>query len=162
MEHLRGMGGTRPLPADDLSADKMANAKATYFFALFRDSLVCCSIPPWTIEQQAEIVRAITGWSFTTYEALKVGERVANMGKLFNLHEGITSAQDVLPKRMFQPTKTGPLSEGGIDPKKMQAAIQLFYGMMGWDEQTGVPSRAKLGELGLGWAAEAIEPAVAT
>ncbi|NQU97090.1 MAG: hypothetical protein HQ548_05545, partial [Chloroflexi bacterium] len=32
----------------------------------------------------------------------------------------------------------------------------MFYGVMGWDEETGIPTRAKLGELGVSWAAEHI------
>ncbi len=159
-EHLRGMGATRPLPADDLSEDKVANEKAVHLWSLFRDSLVCCQFVPWSIDQQAEIVRAVTGWSYTTYEAMKLGERIATLGRLFNLREGVTAAEDALPKRMFGPTRSGALRDGGIDPEKMQDAIRMFYGMMGWDERTGEPTLAKLRELGIGWAAEEAPSAV--
>ncbi|RJS87937.1 hypothetical protein CW705_09760 [Candidatus Bathyarchaeota archaeon] len=30
----------------------------------------------------------------------------------------------------------------------------MYYRMMGWDEETGVPTRGKLEELGIGWVAE--------
>ncbi len=162
IEELRGMGGTRPLPADDLSEDKVANEKAHHISRLFIDSMVCCSIPPWTLDQRIEIIRAVTGWTYTTYEAGKLGERIATLGRLFNLREGITSAQDTLPKRMFTPTQAGALKNGGLDPEKMQNAIRVFYGMMGWDEQTGVPTRGRLWELGIGWAAESLPSAVPT
>jgi aldehyde:ferredoxin oxidoreductase len=125
-EHIRGMGATRPLPAHDLSADKVANVKAVHLWALFRDSLVCCQFVPWTIAQHVDIVRAVTGWSYTTYEALKLGERIATMGRIFNLREGLTAAQDTLPKRLFNPTRAGALSTGGIEQEKMQNAIQTF------------------------------------
>jgi aldehyde:ferredoxin oxidoreductase len=157
-EHIRGMGATRPLPANDLSADKVANARAVHLWSLFRDSLVCCQFVPWTIEQQAEILRAVTGWSYTTYEALKLGERIATLGRVFNLREGITSAQDTLPKRLFRPTRAGALRDGGVDPEKMQDAIRTFYGMMGWDSETGIPTPEKLMELRIGWAGEEIAP----
>ena len=155
-EHIRGMGAIRPLPADDLSADKVANEKAVHIWSLFRDSLVCCQMLPWSINQQVEIVRAATGWSYTTYEALKLGERIATLGRAFNLREGITAEQDTLPKRMFKPTRAGALRSGGIDQEKMRAAIHTFYGMMGWDEQTGVPTPTKLAELGIAWADEEV------
>ena len=155
-EHIRGMGAIRPLPADDLSADKVASEKAVHIWRMFGDSLVCCQFLPWTIDQQVEIVRAATGWGYTTYEALKQGERVATLGRIFNLREGITSAQDSLPKRMFKGTKAGALRNGGLDPAKMQEAVRMFYGMMGWDEETGVPTRGKLLELGIVWAEEAV------
>lgn len=155
-ELLRGLGASRPLPANDLSEDKVASQKAAHMQALFRDSVVCCSFVPWTMDQHVEIIRAVTGWSYTTHEALKLGERIATLGRIFNLREGITRAKDELPKRMFKPTPTGGLRNGGIDPVKMQQAIKTFYGMMGWDMETGIPTRGKLAELGISWAAESI------
>jgi len=153
-EHLRGMGATRPLPADDLSDEKIASQKASHMWNLFLDSLVCCQFVPWSVDQLVEAVRAVTGWSYTTYEAVKLGERIATLGRVFNLREGITAAQDTLPKRMFGPTRAGALKRGGIDPEKFRRAVRAFYAMMGWDEETGVPTRSKLRELGIGWAAE--------
>ncbi|MDH5362055.1 MAG: hypothetical protein OEW84_01920 [Aigarchaeota archaeon] len=38
-------------------------------------------------------------------------------------------------------------------------AITLYYAMMGWNPQTGVPTRAKLEELGLGWLARYVKKA---
>jgi aldehyde:ferredoxin oxidoreductase len=120
--------------------------------------LISCQFVPWTIEQQVEIIRAVTGWSYTTYEALKLGERVATLGRVYNLREGLTAAQDTLPKRMFRPTRSGALKDGGVDPEKMQQAIHMFYGMMGWDSETGIPTPEKLMELRLGWAEDAVAP----
>lgn len=152
-EHMRGMGAVRPLPPNDLSDEKVAFHKAAHIWNLFLDSAVCCKFVPWSIDQMAEIVRAVTGWSYTTYEALRLGERVATLGRVFNIREGITSAQDNLPKRMFGPTRAGALKDGGIDPEKFRRAIHTFYGIMGWDEETGVPTHGKLVDLGIGWAA---------
>ena len=151
-EHYRSMGATRPLPANDLSADKVANQKAAHTHSLFRDSVVVCSFVPWTIERTVDIVRAVTGWSYSVHEALMLGQRIATLSRIFNLREGIDVAADSLPNRMFEGTPTGGLKDGGIDREKMQDAISLFYGMMGWDEQTGVPTRSHLGEMGIGWA----------
>ncbi len=153
-EHLRGMGATRPLPADDLSDEKMASQKAAHLWNLFLDSVVCCQFVPWSIDQLVDIVRATTGWSYTAHEALRLGARVATLGRVFNLREGIDSARDTLPKRMFGPTRAGALKDGGIDAEKFGRAVRAFYGMMGWNEETGVPSRGTLLDLGVGWAAD--------
>lgn len=153
-EHLRGMGATRPLPADDLSDDKMATQKAAHLWSLFRDALVSCNFVPWTIDESVDSVRAATGWSYTTHEALKLGERIATLGRLFNLREGITAAEDGLPKRMFGPTRRGALRHGGIDEKKFRRAVRTFYGLMGWDMDTGVPTPGKLRDLNIAWAAD--------
>ncbi|MBM3957585.1 MAG: aldehyde ferredoxin oxidoreductase C-terminal domain-containing protein, partial [Gemmatimonadetes bacterium] len=156
VDHLRGMGGRGPMPADDLSMDKVVTEKAAHINALFRDSLVCCQFVPWTVSQHAEIVHALTGWAYTAHEAALQGERVATLSRIFNLREGLTKADDTLPKRMFRPTQRGALRNGGVNPEKMANAIRMFYGVMGWDEETGIPTRAKLGELGVSWAAEHI------
>ncbi|NQU96924.1 MAG: aldehyde ferredoxin oxidoreductase, partial [Chloroflexi bacterium] len=156
VDHLRGLGGKGPMPADELSMNKVVTEKAAHVNALFRDSLVCCSMLPWTVSQHAEIVRALTGWSYTVHEAVQLGERIATLGRVFNLREGLTKADDTLPKRMFTGTQRGALKNGGIDRAKMQGAVKMFYGVMGWDEETGIPTRAKLGELGVSWAAEYI------
>jgi len=160
-EHLKGMGATIPLPANDLSGDKVANQKASHLWSLFRDSAVSCQFVPWTFSQQVEIIAAATGWSYTAHEALQLGERVATLGRIFNLREGIDSSQDELPKRFFNGTKSGGLKNGGIDKEKMDEAVHTMYAMMGWDEHTGVPTRAKLAELGISWAEEEIPATVA-
>lgn len=157
MEALRGWGGTKPLPADDLSAAKVANQKAAHLQALFRDSVTVCSFVPWTTEQHIEIICAITGWTYSIHEAAQLGMRIAALGRIFNMREGIMMDKDVLPRRMFGPTPTGGLKNGGIDKDKMDNAISLFYGMMGWSEDTGVPTRSTLGELDIEWASEALE-----
>lgn len=156
VQHLRGMGGAGPMPADELSWDKVRTEKAAHCYAQFRDSLVCCSMLPWTVSKHAEVVSALTGWWYTPHEAVLQGERVATLGRIFNLREGLTKADDILPKRMFTGTQRGALKGRGIDPEKMQEAIYKFYGVMGWDEETGIPTDAKLGELGIEWAREYI------
>jgi aldehyde:ferredoxin oxidoreductase len=125
-----------------------------HLWRMFADSLLTCHFVPWTLHQQVEMVRALTGWDFTAVEALRVGERVATMGRAFNLREGLTSADDQLPKRFFSPTPRGALKNTAIDPDEMNTAIHTFYRMMGWDPETGVPTHEKLEELGIAWVAE--------
>ena len=115
---------------------------------------MACIFVPWTIHNLVDMVRAATGWEYTVHEALQLGERVAAMGRIFNLREGFTAQDDRLPKRMFSGTSEGPLTDAGIDPEAMDVAIKQFYTLMGWDSETGVPTQAKLEELGIEWAAE--------
>jgi aldehyde:ferredoxin oxidoreductase len=119
----------------------------------FGDSMVMCHFAPWSLRQLVDLVRALTGWDYTDYEAMRLGERVATMGRLFNLREGLTAEDDQLPKRFFSPTPRGALQDTAIDPEAMDQAKSTFYTLMGWDPVSGVPTRAKLEELGIGWAA---------
>ena len=153
MQHLRGAGAVGPTAIDDLGPTKVANAKAAHLFALFLDSAVRCQFVPWMMNDDVAIIRAATGWDFTVHEALRVGERVENLARIFNYREGFTAADDKLPKRFFSGTRQGALKNTAIDPVALQNAIQTYYAMMGWDE-SGRPTRVKLEELGIGWAAE--------
>jgi len=105
--------------------------------------MVCCSFVPWSLDQQVEILNAATGWSYSIHEVYELGQRIATLGRIFNMREGMTAADDVMPKRMFEPTPTGGLKDGGIDKTQMDAAVKTFYGMMGWDEVTGVPTNGQ-------------------
>jgi aldehyde:ferredoxin oxidoreductase len=61
----------------------------------------------------------------------------------------------VLPERFYTPFEEGPLAGVGLDRATFDRAKGDFYELMGWDRQTSVPSRVKLEQLGIGWAADA-------
>jgi aldehyde:ferredoxin oxidoreductase len=82
---------------------------------------------------------------------MKVGERIMNMTRIFNLREGFTSDDDILPDRFFQPHTSGALAETAIDLENFREAKNIYYEMMGWDKN-GVPSKIKLDELDISWA----------
>ena len=82
MDSVRQLGVPEPLPANDLSAAKAFMVKSQHMWRLFGDSLAMCRFVPWTIHQQVELLRALTGWEYTTVEALQLGERVATMGRV--------------------------------------------------------------------------------
>ena len=113
---------------------------------------------PWTFSERAEIVQAATGWNFTLFEWMKIGERALNMARLFNAREGFTTADDWLPARSFEPQTSGPLSDTPVDADKLRQGLGILYGMAGWDPQTGWPTQGKLEELDLAWAAEYLPP----
>jgi aldehyde:ferredoxin oxidoreductase len=95
-----------------------------------------------------EYCNAATGWNMTLFEMLKVGERANTMARLFNLREGFTRADDSLPSRLFEPLQNGALEGVALDRDAFERALTMYYQMAGWDEQ-GVPTPAKLAELGL-------------
>jgi aldehyde:ferredoxin oxidoreductase len=156
MEAARALGSLEPLPTNDLSTAKVDRAKNQHLARNFADSLVVCHFVPWTLRQQVDMLRALTGWDYTDFEALRQGERVATMARVFNLREGLTAADDQLPKRFFSPT---PQKNTAIDPEAMNRARRTFYFLMGWEPTSGVPKLEKLEELGIAWVAEESLPA---
>jgi len=151
-DNLASLGILEPLPLEDLGPRKV---RAFIYFVHWRvldNCLLLCDFLPWDYIEKTSIVRAVTGWNTTAWELMKIGERVTNMARVFNIREGFKREDDWLPERFFHPKTSGALSKTSIDPEKLRNAIDTYYKMMGWDEE-GVPIREKLEELDIGWVA---------
>jgi aldehyde:ferredoxin oxidoreductase len=83
---------------------------------------------------------------------MKVGERKVNMMRQVNARRGFSRKDDTLPDRLYEPIPAGPSKGAHVDREVFQRLLDQYYGMMGWDAQTGNPTRGKLLELGLDWA----------
>jgi aldehyde:ferredoxin oxidoreductase len=153
---LSSVGLLDPVPAEDLSP-----AKVRLFVYLqqiwgFHDVLDWCiftAVPEFraiSLNQLAEVVGAVTGWKTSLFELMKAGERGVTMARAFNVRYGFSAADDSLPERFFEPMRAGTLKGHFIDRQAFEQALSLYYGMLGWDEN-GVPTRARLEELGIGW-----------
>ena len=110
-----------------------------------------CQFHHYSISRIQDVLQAVTGWNVRAFEIMKAGERALTMARVFNMREGLTVDDDVLPPRMMEPLNAAAVSNWKIDPDEFAKARSLFYGMMGWDERTGIPREAKLHELGIGW-----------
>ncbi|MCD6537808.1 aldehyde ferredoxin oxidoreductase C-terminal domain-containing protein, partial [Candidatus Bathyarchaeota archaeon] len=153
-EKVKALGILDQAPLEDLGPNKVRLLIYCTFTAILDNCLLMCGSVPWSYDQKLEILRAVTGWNSTMWELMKLGERVLNMARAFNIREGITSDDDWLPDRFFHPQTAGPLSEVAVNPDELKNARRIYYRMMCWDEETGVPSKGKLEELGIGWVAE--------
>lgn len=98
-----------------------------------------------------ELVNASTGWETSLWSLMKASERALNLARCFNVREGFTAADDNLPERLFEKLLFGPRKGSRLDREEFDNALRLYYGMMGWDRNTGIPTPAKLQELDLGW-----------
>ena len=79
-------------------------------------------------------------------EVMKIGERVNNLVRLFNIREGLTRDLDTLPKRFFrEPLKEGPSRNHVVE---LDQLMEEYYVVRGWDAD-GVPGEEKLMELEL-------------
>jgi len=107
-------------------------------------------------------IRAATGWEITMEEALRIGERATNMARVFNIREGFSRKDDTLPERLFEALENGLLEGQSYPRQEFEQALTLLYTLKGWDPQTGRPTRQRLEDLGLEWAAEILDTASAT
>ena len=149
------IGILEPLEIDDIGIKKIrALVYITNWHNLYNALLICYFLP-WDYVDAPEILRAVTGWYTSTWELMKVGERITTMARAFNIREGFTKKDDWLPERFFEPHTSGPLAETSIKPDELKSAIRNYYNMMGWDDD-GIPTKSKLEELELEWISQHI------
>jgi aldehyde:ferredoxin oxidoreductase len=101
-----------------------------------------------------EVINASTGWKTNMYEMMQAAERRIHMFRAYDAREGFSSADDVLPKRIYEPMIGGVLDGYVYDKEAFDKAKEYYYSIAGWDKDTGNPSRAKLEEFGLEWCLE--------
>ena len=129
-------------------------AKFQSFRDMF-DSLLLCKFAPLSPSVIAEILSAITGWNFTPADLATAGERSIDLKRAINNRLGVTPKDDKLPKINLQ-----VLNEGGSAGKSPDMAVLLkeYYDFRKWDGNTGKPTKEKLLELGLDFAAKDLWP----
>lgn len=94
----------------------------------------------------AGMLSTLTGVDYPLDEFVKVGDRIWNLERLWNLKVGYTAADDTLPPRLLNdPIRTGP-SKGEVN--RLDEMLPEYYELRGWDAD-GVPTAAKLEELSL-------------
>ncbi|PIE72648.1 MAG: aldehyde:ferredoxin oxidoreductase [Deltaproteobacteria bacterium] len=104
----------------------------------FFDALILCRFyrDMYQWQELAAMTKATTGLDLTDGEMQAIAQRITDDTRLFNLREGLTPADDKLPKRFSQEM----LPEAGkvISEEEMQLLLQNYYRARGWDEN-GVP-----------------------
>ena len=154
---LRSLGVLEPMALESMGPEKVRAAMYHSIHQAMSNCLTTCIFVPWSMQQRADLVRAATGWDVSDHELFKVGERALTLARVFDVREGFTIDDDRLPERSYGPTANGPLAQGGIDRELLREAVQTFYGMMGWGENSGVPRPSKLQELDVAWAIECLK-----
>lgn len=156
---LAELGLVDPQPARVLNAEKVRFAIYTQLVYSLMDTATVCAFvygPSWqlyNLEQFTEMIGAVTGWNVNLFELIKVGERRLNLMRAFNAREGVGREADTVPKKLAQGLQGGASDGVIVTVEEIEAAKDLYYEMLGWDEN-GLPRRAKLEELALGWVAD--------
>ena len=123
------------------------------------DSLIICKFTRGCYsgpDEMAEVYQLITGIPMDGEKLMKAGERIHNLAKCFNIREGWTRADDYLPKRCYtEPLQDEPAKGAVIDKEKFDQALDEYYELRGWTKE-GIPTAAKLKELGLDFCIDVI------
>jgi aldehyde:ferredoxin oxidoreductase len=99
-----------------------------------------------TGEDWAVLIESLLGYEFSEKDFRLLGERIYNLERIYNIREGLTRADDTLPKRLLEdPLPDGPAKGQVVN---LDPLLDAYYGYRGWDKN-GVPTPEKLTELGL-------------
>jgi aldehyde:ferredoxin oxidoreductase len=94
----------------------------------------------------AELLSAALGMELTGDDVLKIGERIWNLERKFNLDAGMDPKDDTLPPRLLkEPITVGP-NKGQVH--HLDQMLPQYYSIRGWSEK-GIPSKEKLASLDL-------------
>ena len=88
----------------------------------------------------ARLVSTLTGWDIDVEELLEIGERVYNLQRMFNVREGISKMDDMLPERCLELPEFGKYSS--VEECEIKSYAQMLeecYQARGWNLETGMP-----------------------
>jgi aldehyde:ferredoxin oxidoreductase len=103
------------------------------------------------------IFNLVTGKDWDVNQLLEVSERIRNLERMFDVRQGLRRKDDSLPKKFFEkPLSKGTFEGEVLDREKFEEMKDEYYELRGWDKETGVPTKEKLIELGLGDVADEV------
>jgi aldehyde:ferredoxin oxidoreductase len=116
-----------------------------------RDSLVFCPFSIFVIDEVlcSAFILSATGMEIPPGELLKIGERIWNLERIYNLKAGFTWRDNRLPERLFE-NEIENGKESGLFKKEFEAAVKEYYHYRGWENE-GIPGQEKLKELELSY-----------
>jgi aldehyde:ferredoxin oxidoreductase len=118
------------------------------------DSLIVCKFSRGTYfegyKDLAALYTAVTGIEMTAEELQKAGERINNLGRLFNIREGLTRKDDTLPwKVMNVPIPDEGIAKGSfVSQADLDLLLDDYYEVRGWTKD-GVPTVDTLTKIGM-------------
>lgn len=120
------------------------------------------------IDLDAKYMTAVTGEEWTMDDILFSAERISNMLRgitaiSFKIHENMDNLRkthDAVPAWVFDKDPDVPaFSEGTdkMDREDWEKSLTMFYEAMGWNVETGIPTRETLEKFDLGDMADKLE-----
>ncbi len=96
--------------------------------------------------EYAALLNAALGESWSPDDIIKIGERIWNLERRYNLDAGMDPASDTLPDRFLKdPIPSGP-NKG--NKHRLAEVLPKYYAVRGWDER-GIPTGEKLASLSI-------------
>ena len=114
-----------------------------------RNSLIVCDFLPFGFDRLAAMLEKITGLTYTPDGLQKLGEKLSNLNRMYNIKNGRTRKEDTIPARFFKEEHLSGIFKGKhLTEEIFQQWLDNYYVERGWDTN-GVPTDEKLAELNL-------------
>lgn len=125
------------------------------------NSLVTCSFVGgyWSPGMFVAMLNPLCGWQITEDDLMKTGRRIRTLERCFDVREGISRKDDVLPYRMInEELPEGPKKGAVFSPAEMKKMQDDYYAYFGWDSN-GIPTEATLKDLKLDFLVDDVKEA---
>ncbi len=106
------------------------------------DSLILCKFTAFAMTEveYAKLLSAVTGVDFRAEDLLRIGERIYNLERLFNVRAGFSGEDDTLPEKIFS-------GKNALSREIFEEMLKEYYEFREW--RNGVPTEEKLRKLGI-------------
>jgi aldehyde:ferredoxin oxidoreductase len=94
-----------------------------------------------------KLIYLTADWKFSDKQIREVGPRVIDIERIFNMKQGMTKANDTLPRRYFDDPAPLKTAKGHhIDRKEFAKVLERYYKLHNWDKN-GKLSSSRVKEL---------------
>lgn len=101
-----------------------------------RNSLIICDFVPEGLNSLVKILNAATGFNYTGNSLLQIGTKINDLSRKYNLRNGRTYKDDILPERFFKETSLAGFMRGEkLEKDYFNNLIQDYYRLRGWNKQ---------------------------
>lgn len=150
---LPELGYVKPMGRKEYQGKPLLVKKTQDLWGILSDALPICKFPmapprPLKPNRLVSALNFVTGWDVSLEEFLRVGERIFNLGRLFNVREGADRTLDMLPNRFSEPTPGGASAGETITKENLERMLDEYYDHRGWSKD-GVPTEETLKRLEL-------------
>jgi aldehyde:ferredoxin oxidoreductase len=100
--------------------------------------------------EAADLLRHLTSWGVTAEELRATAKRMITQQKFYNIREGWTAAEGMLPDRFLG---EGPATSGKdarLPAERLRVIVRAYYAARGWGDERRVPSEGEPAACGVG------------
>jgi aldehyde:ferredoxin oxidoreductase len=162
-----------------MNKSKAVFVKMSIIYLELHNSLTACNytLPTWAsprkdrkyrgdVEMEAKVLSAVTGEKISRADIEKTGLRILTMFRaltaLYANEKNMRVNHDKMNDWVFNyPASAKPFTPGvaKMDKADIELGKDLLYAELGWDKATGMPTKATLDSLGLGYVADTLAKA---